>query len=352
MTRGRVSFDTVERRLDVLDDRWDRIRVMVSTIQQSRHRAWGDKRGDWPTIAEARERYPHGTHARYVLGRCRCFPCRVSNSRYEADRSAAHRKRWRVQPIGGGYFTVRDSLGDVGEVFRTKDPGEAAGKRDELNERDKRGERPSQLVSVRDVVKHLRWLQSQGIGPRTVSAVSGVSYSVLQRMLGYPSGGKPIDRTRRATAERILAVGLSDAQGGQNVPIEPTLELVRCLLSAGWTRTRIAVLVTPSSASQARTGSRRDGVRSQRPGLQFLYGRKRVRATTARRVELIHREAWRLDPRVRAVCRHERTRMQMENADQARAHGTTVRELERAAHRRSADERRRLSVESREGVSA
>lgn len=290
--------------LDTLDERWDRIRLVADHLVKVHHRGRKNaaRRHQMPSIAEARLRYPHGTVARYVMGRCRCFPCRLANSHRTQAYTDAKRKRWRVQPIGGGYLTVRDTRDGQGEVFRTQDRTEAFARRDQLNAAEGPLEAPTDLISVRDVRKHLAWLQSQGIGPKTVSAVSGVSYSVLQRMLGYASGGTPIRRTRRSTAERILAVGLSDAAGGQKVPAGPTWDLIDCLLAAGCKRWELAVAL--GSKRRVQTGSRRDGIPSIRPGLQIK--RDLVRATTARKVEQIHRQAWFANPRVRATCQHVR----------------------------------------------
>lgn len=283
MTRGRISFDTVERRIDALDVRLDRIRIVVSTLQKWEHVANGNRRRQsLPTIGEARDKYAHGTEARYVLGRCRCFECRVAHSRMRAEQVADESRR---------------------------------------------------LISIRDVRKHLAFLQRHGIGPKTVSAVSGVSYSVLQRMLGYPSGRKPIERTRRATAERILAVGLSAAGGNQKVPGGPTWELIDCLLAAGWPRYRVSLGLGHTA---------KNGMPALQLHREYVYG------STARKVERLHREAWRLDARVREVCRHESPRLRMENGDHAHDYGKTVREIERAAQRRNEESRRLLRVE--EGV--
>lgn len=289
--------------LDTLDERWDRIRLAADHLVKvhRRGRKNAARRHQMPSIAEARLRYPHGTVARYVLGRCRCFPCRVANSRRQAAYNEGRKLRWRVQPCGGGYFLVQDQERTT-IALKTKERAEAFAKKDELNAAEPKPEPPTELISVRDVRKHLAWLQSQGIGPKTVSAVSGVSYSVLQRMLGYASGGTPIRRTRRSTAERILAVGLSDAAGGQKVPAGPTWELIDCLLAAGCKRWELAVAL--GSKRRVQTGSRRDGIPSIRPGLQIK--RDLVRATTARKVEQIHRQAWFADPRVRATCQHVR----------------------------------------------
>jgi hypothetical protein len=247
----------------------------------------------WISIEEARERYPHGTHARYVLARCRCFPCRVANSNYEAERSGGTRPPWHVRySPSANRFVVRN--GRTGEiVFRGEDRDEAYLERDRLNRRDHVDDWPGKLVDVNPVVRHLCWLQSQGIGPKTVSRLSGVSYSVLQRMLGSPTGRR-IYRTRVRTAERILAVTPRDVVGGQRIPAGPTWGLIECLLSAGWKRWQVAVAVTPSTASQVGHG--------QRPGLQIR--RDVVRASTAAKVRQIHDEAWRADPRVRSVCNH------------------------------------------------
>jgi hypothetical protein len=321
VTRGLISFETIERRVVALDERWDRIRLVVSFLQKADERARGDRRGDFPSIGEARDRYDHGTEALYVLGRCRCFKCRVAHSAMRASQQPSNPWRLRYAQAVRTWYVQHVETREI--ALRTPERAEAVAKVAELNDRD--GEpSPTQLIDAVRVRRHLRWLAENGIGPRTVHEVSGVSYSVICRIAHRKSAGAPINRTRRATAERILAVGLSDASGAQKVHSGPTRELVECLLAAGWRRWQIAVAVTPSSASVVQTGSRRDGIPSKRPGLQFLRNGS-VRASTARKVEEVHREAWRTDPRVRATCQHERDRIRMENTEHARAYGTTVR---------------------------
>ena len=292
-----MSLQGLASQVDDLDDRWDRIRVAVSALQVSHRRLARHPLRHLPSIAEARERYPHGTEARYVLGRCQCFPCRVAHSRRHAEQMEGRHPIWRVHAGGttreGGHrYRVRH-VETREEALCTADREEAHTLARKLNARDVEGS-PYQLIPTGDVVKHIGWLQRNGIGPKTISAVSGVSYSVLQRMLGYPSGGPAITRTRRATAERILAVGFSDAVGAQKVPADPTWELIGCLLRAGWRKYQVAVAVTPSSGARIRKGSR--------PGLQIR--KDLVRASTARAVERVHAEAWHEDARVREVCTH------------------------------------------------
>lgn len=41
-----------------------------------------------PTPEEASARYAHGTYARYRLGKCRCFDCRVAVANYVYERNA------------------------------------------------------------------------------------------------------------------------------------------------------------------------------------------------------------------------------------------------------------------------
>jgi hypothetical protein len=192
----------------------------------------------------------------------------------------------------GRSFVVRHR--DTGEVvLRSPDRDAAALERDRLNRRDHVNDWPGKLVDVYPVVRHMRWLQSQGIGPKTVSRLSGVSNSVLQRMLGI-GNDRRIWRTRVSTAERILAVTPSDVDGAQKIPAGPTWELIGCLLDAGWKRWEVAVAVTPSSACQVKLG--------YRPGLQIQ--RDLVRASTAKKVREVHELALLADPRVRAACRH------------------------------------------------
>lgn len=131
------------------------------------------------------ERYAHGTRARYVAAKCRCEPCRTANSAYAKARDAAVRR---------------------GDVRR--------------------------LVSVDQVLPHLRALRAAGVGRRKISALAGTSTATLNRIW---AGRKT--RVRADVARRILTVGLD---AGNHVHSGATKELIRQLVRFGWAKAEIA----------------------------------------------------------------------------------------------------------------
>lgn len=260
------------------------------------------------SIAEARARYVHGTYARYKLARCRCHPCRFAHSEYNRARTEA-RPPWQVRyaPEVRRYLVRHRDTAEI--LLRTHDRAEAHAKRDELNR--PLLEDPRDLIGATRACQHIAWLRSQGVGVHTIARATGLSRTALTEL----AAGRH-SRVRRGTAEKILSVGLSDATGSALVGAAHAWELLGCLLEAGWPKTRIA----RELGSTART-----------PALRI--SRDRIYASTAHKVEEVHGEAWRTDPRVRAVCQHERSRIQMENTAHARAYGTTVRARERKSER-------------------
>lgn len=174
----------------------------------------------------------HGTRACYVFGPepgsdrsrgCRCEPCRDANRVYARDRDRATRRP------------------DVVVTPAYVDASEAA--------------------------DHLRWLRSQGVGLRTVSARSGVSRSTLHQLAGGTRA-----RATEATIDRILAVGRHAAHGAALVEAKETWRLLDDLLAHGFTRTFLA---------------RSLGSAATNPALQI--SRDRVTAENARKVKDLHR---------------------------------------------------------------
>lgn len=175
----------------------------------------------------------HGTHAKYAVERCRCELCRVAQRDYNRNRI-----RQMSRPDG---------------VWRP-------------------------YVDAGPVRDHLEWLSTCGVGIKTVAKLSGVPHGSLSKvMYGDPQRGMgPSKRIRLATAERVLAVMPAMATGGQKVPAGPTWRLLDELVARGWSRSEIA---------------RRLGART--PALQL--SRDRVRASTARAVEVLHAELIRVE---------------------------------------------------------
>lgn len=132
---------------------------------------------------------------------------------------------------------------------------------------------PAGFVPAEAARRHLTALGAEGIGLNTVAGLSGVSHGSLSKILyGEPRRGRPPSRRiRRQTAERILAVSVEQASGGQRVDAGPTWALVEELVAAGYTRAELARLLGSTASS---------------PSLQI--GRRLVRASTARAVEALH----------------------------------------------------------------
>jgi hypothetical protein len=112
------------------------------------------------------------------------------------------------------------------------------------------------------------------MGLRTVARLSGVSHGSLSRIVyGEPGRGRaPSARIRPDTMRRVLAVRVAHAGGGQRVPASDTWRLIDEMVAAGYSRRFLA---------------RALGSRAEWPTLQI--GKTRVRASTARAVEDLHR---------------------------------------------------------------
>lgn len=247
----------------------------------------------------AAERYEHGTRARYMLGRCRCAECQFANCEYENTRNAAMRKTWRVRHVGGDYYIVCSVLtGEI--VFRTKVKKTAMRRRDRLNAGEPVREAPSTLVDTAEAVSHIRALRRQGIGYKTIAAAAGIARGVLLRII---SGD--IRSTRRAAADRILAVSSSIRAPGAKVDAKATWVLIDRMIAAGFTKGRIA-----------------RALGSKHPALQLR--RDTVLASTHRRVAQLYEAAWQhssrlqeLDPRERPPLTNEPQAIPLSKRDPA-----------------------------------
>jgi hypothetical protein len=172
---------------------------------------------------------PHGTYAKYVIERCGCSACRKANNDYELRRTRA--------------------IARPDEVWLPYVPAGPAR-------------------------RHLAELAANGVGYKTVARLSGVGTGTLSKLIygDRTRGMAPSKRIRRTTLEAILAVRPEQATGAQKVPAGPTWALLDELLAAGYSRTHLAAAL---------------GSRGTRPALQVQ--RDMVRASTARKVERLHR---------------------------------------------------------------
>lgn len=170
--------------------------------------------------SRAADKYEHGTRARYHLGKCRCFPCKVANSEYEHERLQRRRNPWRVRKVGGKWVVKNIETGEIA-------PEDIA---DELLL--EQPEDDAELISTREAVKHMKALQRAGVGLKTVAKRAGVPYSVIQRMM--PGADyRPILRTRRSTAEKILSVSVSAVSEGARIDSSDTVRLLETLYGTG-----------------------------------------------------------------------------------------------------------------------
>lgn len=171
---------------------------------------------------------PHGTYTKYVMERCRCEPCREANRTYES-----HRYRAMSRPD---------------EVWMP-------------------------YVPAAQARTHLRELAAAGVGYKTVARLAGLADSTVGKIL-WPSRYRGMGTSKgiRAETERaILSVSLEMAAGAQKVPAGPTWRLLDDLIARGFYKTWIA---RELRGPQARA---------------LQVRRDLVRASTARKVEELHR---------------------------------------------------------------
>jgi hypothetical protein len=134
------------------------------------------------------DRFPHGTRARYIAGRCRCLRCRAANARYSSARQYAS--------------THGDWNG---------------------------------LVPADRARQHLRWLSRHGVGRRAVAAASDVAASALAEI----RAGRQT-QIRARTERRILAVDLTCIADHALVPSSGAWQLLARLIAHGYPKARIA----------------------------------------------------------------------------------------------------------------
>jgi hypothetical protein len=131
---------------------------------------------------------PHGTRSRYVAGKCRCELCRRANTDY---------RKLRDRQLGRG--------------------------------------KTNSLTPAEPVRIHILMLSRQGVGYKTVADASGVSQSVIARIVWGPRR-----QVRRSTAASILAVDTSCMPDSALVPAGATWLLLDRLIDNGYTKTQLA----------------------------------------------------------------------------------------------------------------
>ena len=142
-------------------------------------------------------KHQHGTHAAYVLDRCKCVPCAAANSRYESDRLR------------------RNAYGR------------------------------SNLVDAEPVRQHIANLSEQGVGLKQITRLTGISGGVIAQIvygITRADGTRrpPSVRVRRDTATKILAVTTQDRALASRVDPVGTTRRLQALIALGWSVRRLA----------------------------------------------------------------------------------------------------------------
>lgn len=176
-------------------------------------------------------RHAHGTHAAYVVDRCRCRRCRDAAATYE-------RNRTRQRAYG------RQAYVPAGRARA-----------------------------------HVLHLGRQGMGWKRVAAAAGVATTVVWKLVygDRARGLAPSKRIRPTTEAKILAVTL-DLADGALVDGTGTRRRLQALVAVGWSQTRLG---------------ERLGMQAGNFGV-LIHGRRggRVTVATARRVAELYDDLW------------------------------------------------------------
>jgi hypothetical protein len=219
----------------------------------------------------AAARYEHGTRARYQLGKCHCFECKVANADYEVARLEAKRLPWRVRHMAPTRRWIVCNTGTSEIVFSSTDRDAAFAERDRLNAPFAR--KPEwELIGTAAVRRHVAKLRSAGISKKSICRSARVNRGVLDRILLGE-----IKKTRRSTAARILAVTDSDHPDGNKIDATATWVLLDRLIAVGYRKRRIAKDLGRTS-----------------PALQL--SRKSVTIKNAKAVVKLYAELWARNP--------------------------------------------------------
>lgn len=187
-----------------------------------------------PSVAA--QKYPHGTRARYALGKCRCFECKVANADYAMERAEELRAPYTMHysPSGKVYIVRCRATGTV--VFRNPMKSVAARYRDRLNKREA-PESERTLVDAKAARRHIETLRARGIGTRTIATRAGLNHGVVKRI----ATGE-IQKTRRETEQKILGVAPVRASGSL-VDAATTWAMLEKLFAAGYTKSAISKML-------------------------------------------------------------------------------------------------------------
>jgi AraC-like DNA-binding protein len=151
----------------------------------------------------------HGTRVAYVKDRCRCTDCTAANT---ATGRAVHRAqtfgRWRP------------------------------------------------FVDAAPVRKHIRELRAAGIGVEQIAVLAGISTSHVRELAAPERHGNPgIRRVRPETAQRLLRIGIDQANRAPRSHVEATgtRRRLQALIAVGWPHDELAARLGRGSASLRRS---------------------------------------------------------------------------------------------------
>lgn len=181
-------------------ERWQ---AKAAAAQRGRARKAAVDRTPKP-CTHKRTTHVHGTHACYVLDRCRCHPCSAANTAYERDRI-------RQQAYG----------------------------------------RWNNMVDAEPAREHVRALQAQGMGLKQIVAATNGEFSqgaMTRLMYGRNKSETnrqdgPSRRIAKDHAEALLAVHatLHTLAGGAKIDGTGTRRRLQALVCLGWSQSRLAV---------------------------------------------------------------------------------------------------------------
>lgn len=184
-TEARAAFSARQHKCE--RERW---RQAMAARVAAREAVDGPKRPCKHKIA----RHQHGTHAAYVLDKCRCKPCRKGNRAYENNRQK--QRAYGIQSY----------------------------------------------VPADRAREHLEELGKVGIGLKQVARITTVSHGSLSKIM-YSIKGKPQSKRIRAETEAaILAVKPVLENMGSKVSVDAlgSHRRVQALVAMGWSQSQVA----------------------------------------------------------------------------------------------------------------
>lgn len=179
-----------------------------------------------------RTTHTHGTHACYVLDRCRCRPCADANSDYERTRSRRH------------------AYGRFGNDW----------------------------VDAQPAREHIADLMSQGMGLKRIVELADYSQGAMTRLMYGTRDRGPSKRIRAHAAQSLLAVRVSidTLAGGARIDNTGTVRRLQALMVNGWSQTKLAHAI----GLEVRNFN------------HLVHGQRAVTVNTARKVRELYEQLW------------------------------------------------------------